>query len=493
MIDARASDLIARADELMNSGDAIGALNQYEQAMAADPANGEAVAGLASALGELGRRAEGVERLHRAAGARDWDARGLVWLALGLLTLDQADQARELARKATEQREEEWRGDGALATELAWVWIGLGDARQGLAVLDAAATAIGTDARAHWTRGHFLAELDRHEEALAEYDAALATESEDAQVLLDSAFALRALGRGDQALDRARGSRRADGLDIRGRFRLVDLLDELGAPAEAGDVLDELTQIDAWKGGHAAAVKLAARLYGRNEPKKAIKVLDDVLADATWKASADANMAITWRALSLATAGDTTRAEADLETLDARGARTAEPGMRALAGFAEFAVGRRDAALAYFNGIADLVEDELRVPVLLQTGKALVQLGRLTEAVAPLRRAHSLAALPGGDPEAVGQAALFLEMALGGADRDEQTRLLDEADRLLPADNVQGRALLDLRRANRAVGDQQWDNVLALTDGLTGRLASLDRPVAHFLRRAIPRSLAEAE
>jgi tetratricopeptide (TPR) repeat protein len=229
MIDAKASDLIARGDELMNSGDATGALDQYEQAMAADPANGEAVAGLATALGGLGRRDEGVERLHRAAGAHDWDTQGLVWLARGMRTLDQADQARELVRKATEQREEEWRGDSTLATDLAWAWIGLGDARQGLAVLDAAATAIGTDARAHWTRGRCLAELDRHEEALAEYNVALATEADDPQVLLDSAFALRALDRGDQALDRARRSRRAAGLEIWGRFRLADLLGELGA------------------------------------------------------------------------------------------------------------------------------------------------------------------------------------------------------------------------------------------------------------------------
>jgi tetratricopeptide (TPR) repeat protein len=319
MIDAKASDLIACGDELMNNGDATGALDQYEHAMAADPANGEAVAGLAAALVELGRRDEGVERLHQAAGAHDWDARGLVWLALGLRTLDQADQARELARKATEQHEEEWRGDSTLATDLAWDWIGLGDARQGLAVLDAAATAIGTDARAHWTRGRCLAELERHEEALAEYDAALAIEADDPQVLLDSAFALRALDRGDQALDRARRSRRAGGLDIGDRFRLVDLLGELGAPADAGDVLDEITQTDVWKGDRAAAVELAARLYERNEPKKAIAVLDDVLADATWKASPDANAAITWRALSLATAGDTARAAVDFETLDARG------------------------------------------------------------------------------------------------------------------------------------------------------------------------------
>src|SRR5262249_1239105 len=89
---------------------------------------------------------------------------------------------------------------------------------------------------------------------------------------------------------------------------------------------------------------------------------------------------------------DMARAAADFATLDARGARVAKPGMRAWAGFAEFAVDQRDAALAYFDGIADSVRDDLLSPVLLQTGKALVQLGRLTEAVAPFRRARSLAA-----------------------------------------------------------------------------------------------------
>lgn len=477
MTDVKVDDLIARGDELMDTGDGADALDAYEQAIAVAPANGEAVAALAFALARLGRKDEGVERLRHATEARAWDTRGLVWLAGALSALDEVGTARRLAREVTEQRKEQWRNDLALAKDLALVWLRLGNAESGLAVINAVGTAIEANAELLWTRGRCLAKLDRHEEALVEYDAALALEGDDARCLLDAATSLRALHRGTEALERARRSRQAGGLDRQRQLELIDLLDALGAESDIAQMLE-----DASRGDRRGAVELAVGLYTSERPKRAIAVLDGLLDDASWAASDDANEAITWRAVSLTVTGDAPRAVIDFEALDARGARVAEPDQRAMAGIAYLAVGRRDLALAYFDGIADSVGEGLRIPVLLQTGMALVQQGRLSEAIAPLRQASALAAVPGGDPTARGTVALFLAIAVGGEDPDEQVRLLDEADRLLPADDVRGRALLDLKRADLAVGDQRWDDVLTLTDGLAERLEPVDRPTVHFLR-----------
>jgi tetratricopeptide (TPR) repeat protein len=488
--EATAGDLIGRGDELAGKRDLAGALEQYEQAVETDPASAEAVARASLALDQLGRRDEGVERLRRAADGRDWEAPGLVWLSRALTSLGETDSARQLARRATEQHPAAWVDDAFLATELARAWEALGDPERGLAVLDVAGAVVGADTGGRRARGNLLAGLGRHEEALSEYDAALAIEPDtEAELLLDTADAAHALHRDEDALARARRARRAGGLTVWTRFRLVDLLDQLGAKADAGQVLDDFVGSDDWKPDLGAAVALAVRLYAKERYKDAAVVLDHALADPTWAASDDANDAITWRALSRHLAGWSDKAVEDFDALDARGARVTRPWMRAFAGAAYLSTGRRDTALAYLDGIADAVPETRKLEVLLHTGIALAQLGRTDEAIGPLRQARDLAlAAPRDAPDAAGTAALFLAMAVANQDRDEQARLLEEADRILPADNLEGRGLLRLQQAYRATNEKRWDDVVAVTDGLAERLVPSDRPVAHLVRG---RALAE--
>jgi tetratricopeptide (TPR) repeat protein len=487
-----ARDSIARGDALMENGEPAAAVDEYQRAIALDVDDGEAAAGLALALAETNRADEGVEKLRQGAAAPGRSASYLVWIARGLAVLGQVDEARVLADRITAQREGEWGGDAG-AADLAQLWLDVGEPQRGLDVLDRAADAVGGSAQGHGTRGRCLARLERHVEAVSEYERALDTTPGDAQTLLDAAASLLALERRQEALDWARRARQEGGLDVWGDLRLVEIVDGAGERAEAADMVAQIVARGVWRGSHPAAIALADQLFDHDLEPAALQVLETILADPAWAESDEAAPALRMRAVVLARSGDLVRAVADLDALAARGSPVEEPALRYFAASAYLAAGRPETALTHLDGLAEVAAEDARPSVLLLTGTALVAAGRGADAVAPLREARSLASGPGGDPGVAGTAALFLAVALGAEDRPMQSALLTEADRLLPPDDA-NRPLLRLKTVDIAVNEQRTSDALALSEGLADVVQPGDRPVALLLRaRALLQAARQEE
>lgn len=183
-------------------GDAAGAKEPIERAIAMDPGRGELYATLGAVLGERGEHAAALASCERASELAPKSAEVQVQWATALLRAGKPDEAKRAYARAI-----------ALDPKLVSAHVGLGHAHRRTGSLVeahaayAAALAIDPAASAaHTGRGILLFLEEDWEGAARSFDAALEIDPSDVDALVHLSQALVRLGRSDEAEARARAA-----------------------------------------------------------------------------------------------------------------------------------------------------------------------------------------------------------------------------------------------------------------------------------------------
>jgi protein O-GlcNAc transferase len=195
-VDTAASALLQDAATLRRRGALAEAAECYKQAVQAEPANADALAGLAQVSCELGRFAEGIGYLRRVLAIDPRRGQAHLLLGMALALEGQAQEAlasfeRAIACEPTLADAHGNRGD---------VLVTLGRPVEAVASYDRALELEPGSIENWCNRGATLHDLKRYDAAIASYDRALALKPDFPEVHVNRGNALVSLGRRDDAV-----------------------------------------------------------------------------------------------------------------------------------------------------------------------------------------------------------------------------------------------------------------------------------------------------
>lgn len=414
---SRATELVYQGHALSRSGSHQEASRCYDDSLALDPDDPEALSGLAVTLAAQGSYQEALSCFDRVLALRPHDAKA--WAAKGLLLgeLGRSEEVVSCFDRALGLQPEDpwmWRSKGA---EL----MGLGRPQEALACFERVLNLTPESAGAWVDKGWALADMERFEEAQACFDRGLALDPGHARGWINKGASLAMSGR-PEALE---CFRKAQQLGHPEAARLAatfggaserQAADRVG-PAAAAPVPGGPDGAPGSGVAHQEALvwaRKAAALARTERVEEALECLERAL-------SLDPDNGEIWTTQGVALLQSGRPAEA-LASLDR--ARALDPdsaGTLQMKGLALQGLDRLEEAVASFEAALALVPEAAEVWRL--KGRALVRLGRVQEGLACWERALRL------DPS---DCALWFGTGLGFATLGripEALRYLTEAQR----------------------------------------------------------------
>jgi predicted O-linked N-acetylglucosamine transferase (SPINDLY family) len=399
------STLLEEARRLHRAGAVADAERSYAQVLRAEPANADALYGLASLACGQGRFADGIALGRRALAAAPRDVRAHILVGMALERLERPDEALTSFDSAIACDP----GSADAQACRADVLSALGRRAEAVAAYDAA-LALRSESVADWcNRGVVLHELGRDLDAVASFDRALALADNFADAHYNRANALVRLGRLEEALA---GYTRVQALAPRHGQALGGsggVLSRLGRHDEALASCDEALAIRADDvealGNRALALRHLLRF------DEALASADQALALAPRHVAILINRGNALAGLGRpleAIAGFDRALAVSPDEADAHNGR----------GIALAALGRLDEAVAaYDRALAGRPE---HIDALLNRANVLPKLGRHADALASSARAFALA------PDHPSAFGILLDQYLAAGDWEALAPLVAE-------------------------------------------------------------------